>query len=105
MITIYIDDIPYQIEDKGKNLLEVCLSLKLNLPYFCWHPALGSAGACRLCAVKKYDGEKDTKGQIVMSCMEPVVDGLRIDGRTLKGVSARPRPRPEKYAPGPVMAV
>ena len=29
------------------NLLHACLSLGLNIPYFCWHPALGSVGAGR----------------------------------------------------------
>ena len=28
-----------------RNVLEVCLSLGLDLPYFCWHPAMGSVGA------------------------------------------------------------
>jgi NADH dehydrogenase/NADH:ubiquinone oxidoreductase subunit G len=26
------------------NLLQACLSLGLDVPYFCWHPALGSVG-------------------------------------------------------------
>src|SRR5215468_4036907 len=45
MATIYVENQPYQTED-GQNLLHVCLSLGFNLPYFCWHPALGSEGAC-----------------------------------------------------------
>jgi NADH-quinone oxidoreductase subunit G len=76
-VTIHVDNRPFAVAS-GTNLLAACLSLGFDIPYFCWHPALGSAGACRLCAVKKYGSEKDTKGQIVMSCMEPVVDGLRI---------------------------
>ncbi len=27
-------------------------------PYFCWHPALGSVGACRQCAVKQLQGRE-----------------------------------------------
>jgi len=61
-----------------KNLLETILSLGYDLPYFCWHPALGSVGSCRQCAVRKYAGEDDTNGRIVMSCMEPVMDNLRL---------------------------
>ena len=34
----------------------------LDIPYFCWHPAMGSVGACRLCAVKQYKDEDDTEG-------------------------------------------
>lgn len=77
MIKIQIDGIFYEVKP-DKNLLETCLSLGFDIPYFCYHPALGSVGACRLCAVKKFRNESDTKGQIVMSCMEPVVDGLII---------------------------
>lgn len=77
MVTIYIDNKPYQISD-GQNLLSACLSLGFNIPYFCWHPAFGSVGACRQCAVKQYRDEKDKHGKIVMSCMTPVSDGMRI---------------------------
>ena len=77
MATIYIDNTPYPVED-GQNLLSACLSLGFDVPYFCWHPALGSVGACRQCAVKQFKDEQDTQGRIVMSCMTPVADGMRI---------------------------
>lgn len=77
MATIYIDGKPHQVKD-GQNLLEACISLGLNVPYFCWHPALGSVGACRQCAVKQYANAEDTRGRIVMSCMTPAAEGVRI---------------------------
>ena len=77
MATLYIDNKPYEVK-AGKNLLETCLTLGLDLPYFCWHPALGSVGACRQCAIKVYKDENDTKGRLVMSCMEPVANNQRI---------------------------
>jgi NADH-quinone oxidoreductase subunit G len=61
-----------------RNLLHALLALGFDIPHFCYHPALGSVGACRLCAIKKYRDENDNKGRIVMSCMEPVVEGLLI---------------------------
>ncbi len=76
-ITIYIDDVPYQVSTDN-NLLAGVLSNKLNLPYFCWHPSMGSVGACRQCAVTQYMDENDTRGRMVMSCMTPVTDGMRI---------------------------
>lgn len=76
-VTIYIDDVPYQVSPDN-NLLAGVLSNKLKLPYFCWHPSMGSVGACRQCAVTQYQDEKDTRGRMVMSCMTPVVDGMRI---------------------------
>jgi NADH-quinone oxidoreductase subunit G len=77
MATIYIDNKPYTV-DEGDNLLHACLSLGFNIPYFCWHPAMHSVGACRQCAVKQFKDENDTQGRIVMSCMTPAVDGIRI---------------------------
>ena len=68
MATVYVDDKPYQM-NPDQNLLHGCLSQGLKLPYFCWHPALGSVGACRQCAVKQFKDEHDEHGKIVMSCM------------------------------------
>jgi NADH-quinone oxidoreductase subunit G len=76
-MTIHIDNKTYNVK-AGKNLLEACLAQGLDLPYFCWHPAMGSVGACRQCAVKVYKDENDTKGRLVMSCMEKATDGLRL---------------------------
>ncbi|GAB4389284.1 MAG: NADH-quinone oxidoreductase subunit NuoG [Thermodesulfovibrionales bacterium] len=75
--TIFVEGRPYEV-DAGQNLLDACLALGFDIPYFCWHPALGSVGACRLCAVKQFRDENDRKGRIVMSCMTPAEDGARI---------------------------
>jgi NADH-quinone oxidoreductase subunit G len=77
MPTIFVDSTPYQVKP-GENLLKTCIGLGFDLPYFCWHPAMHSVGACRQCAVKQFKDEKDTKGGIVMACMTPVSDGMRI---------------------------
>ncbi|MFQ5730843.1 MAG: NADH-quinone oxidoreductase subunit NuoG [Planctomycetaceae bacterium] len=77
MATIHIDGKDYEVPD-GRNLLEVSLSQGFDLPYFCWHPALGSVGACRQCAVKQFKDESDTRGRLVMACMTPAADGTRI---------------------------
>ncbi|UDG79172.1 NADH-quinone oxidoreductase subunit G [Candidatus Ecksteinia adelgidicola] len=77
MTIIYIEGKKYNAE-KSDNLLETCLSFGFNIPYFCWHPALGSIGACRQCAIKKYDNEEDKHGRLVMSCMTPVSHGIFI---------------------------
>ncbi len=77
MPKIIIDGTEYEVKP-GKNLLEAAIDVGLNLPYFCWHPAMGSVGACRLCAVRVYKDENDTKGKIQMACMTPAVDGTRM---------------------------
>ncbi|EJM74622.1 NADH-quinone oxidoreductase, chain G [Pseudomonas sp. GM49] len=77
MATIHVDGKELEV-DGADNLLQACLSLGLDIPYFCWHPALGSVGACRQCAVKQYTDENDTRGRIVMSCMTPATDNTWI---------------------------
>jgi NADH-quinone oxidoreductase subunit G len=77
MATVYVDDQAYQMDPK-QNLLHGCLQLGMDLPYFCWHPALGSVGACRQCAVKQFKDETDHSGKIVMACMTPATEGTRI---------------------------
>src|ERR1035437_9902194 len=77
MATIHIDNRACKADPK-QNLLHACLSLGFNLPYFCWHPAMGSVGACRQCAVKQFHDDDDQHGRIVMACMVEVADGVRI---------------------------
>ncbi len=74
---IFVDNRPFDVH-AGQSLLQACLTLGFDLPYFCWHPAMGSVGACRQCAVKQYKDEADKRGRIVMSCMTPVTEDLRI---------------------------
>ena len=77
MATVYVENKPYRMNEDA-NLLHGCLSRGFKLPYFCWHPALGSVGACRQCAVKHFKDEHDTQGKIVMACLTPAAEGTRI---------------------------
>ncbi len=77
MATIHVDGKDYEV-DGADNLLRACLSLGLDIPYFCWHPALGSVGACRQCAVKQFANADDKRGRLVMSCMTPATDNTFI---------------------------
>ncbi len=90
MATIHVDGQQYEVSG-ADNLLQACLSLGLDIPYFCWHPALGSVGACRQCAVKQYQNADDTRGRLVMSCMTPATHGtlIAIDDSEAKAFRAR----------------
>lgn len=77
MAKINVDGIEYEV-NSANNLLQECLSQGLDLPYFCWHPCMGSVGACRQCAVKQYRNAEDETGTIVMACMTPANDGSII---------------------------
>ena len=89
MATLYVDGKPHEVKG-ADNLLQACLSLGLDIPYFCWHPALGSVGACRQCAVKQYANPEDKRGRIVMSCMSPSTDKtyISIDDEEAKAFRA-----------------
>ena len=77
MAIIIVDNQSYTVDEK-QNLLAACLGHGLNVPYFCWHPAMGSVGACRQCAVKQFKDDRDQSGRLVMSCMTPATNGTRI---------------------------
>jgi NADH-quinone oxidoreductase subunit G len=74
MPKLIIDDIPVEVAE-GLTVLEAAQSVGIPIPHFCWHPALGKAGACRVCAVKMLDGP--VKG-IQMSCMLQAQDGMVV---------------------------
>jgi NADH-quinone oxidoreductase subunit G len=74
MPKLIIDNIALEVPE-GTNVLEAARSIGIVIPHFCWHPALGKAGACRVCAVKMLEGP--VKG-LQMSCMLPVQDGMVV---------------------------
>jgi NADH-quinone oxidoreductase subunit G len=88
MARIHVEEKPYEV-NAHQNLLHACLSLGFDLPYFCWHPALGSVGACRQCAVKQFKDEHDETGRLVMACMTPASDGVRISIQDLEAAEFR----------------
>ncbi|WP_343184144.1 NADH-quinone oxidoreductase subunit NuoG [Buchnera aphidicola (Ceratovacuna keduensis)] len=79
MVTILIDRKRYEV-DSSKNILQNCLENNVNVPYFCWHPSLGSVGSCRQCAIKHkfidFNGIVQTK--IIMSCMSKPEKNMEI---------------------------
>ena len=77
MPTIYIDGQAIEVK-QGDNVLEACLNAGMDLPYFCWHPSMGSIGSCRQCALVQYQNDEDTQGRIIMGCMTPVSEGARF---------------------------
>ncbi|MHB9073604.1 MAG: NADH-quinone oxidoreductase subunit NuoG [Desulfobaccales bacterium] len=60
---------------EGTNVLEAAEKLGIMIPRFCYHPAMGSLGACRVCAVMFLEGP--LKG-VEMSCMTKAQDGMVV---------------------------
>lgn len=71
---------------KGTKVIEAAERLGIIIPRFCYHPALGSLGACRLCAVHFLEGP--VKG-IEMSCLEQARDGMVVSTTDARAVDFR----------------
>ncbi len=71
-VKIVIDDREYEVE-KGKTVLQAALENGIDIPYFCYHPKLSIAGACRMCVVYW-----ENINRLVISCNTPVQEGMVI---------------------------
>ncbi len=74
MPKLTIDRLEVEVPE-GTNVLEAAERLGIMIPRFCYHPALGSVGACRVCAVMFLEGP--VKG-VEMSCMTKAADGMVV---------------------------
>ncbi|MEJ2728583.1 MAG: NADH-quinone oxidoreductase subunit NuoG [Deltaproteobacteria bacterium] len=85
MPKIIIDDREIEVAP-GTKVIEAAEKLGIMIPRFCYHPALGSVGACRVCAVKFLQGP--FKG-VQMSCMVEARDGMVISTTDKEAVNFR----------------
>lgn len=74
MPNLVIDDQEIEVAP-GTKVIEAAAQLGIMIPRFCYHPALGSVGACRVCAVKFLEGP--VKG-VQMSCMIEAKDDMVV---------------------------
>ncbi|MDH4200771.1 MAG: 2Fe-2S iron-sulfur cluster-binding protein [Spirochaetia bacterium] len=104
MPEIIIDDIPVQFTGKA-NIIELAKSVGVDIPHFCYHPALSVSGNCRMCMVevgmpaKEKDGSlsKDENGKVKISfmpklqpsCYQDPTDGMVIRTKTEKVIQTR----------------
>jgi len=69
---------------KGTTVLQAAIENGIQIPYYCYHPALGIDGSCRVCIVKV---EKMPKLQTACSTM--CADGMVVETATEEVVQAR----------------
>ncbi|MGA2192681.1 MAG: NADH-quinone oxidoreductase subunit NuoG, partial [Nitrospirota bacterium] len=74
MPKLKIDGVDVEVP-QGTNVLEAAKQVGIVIPHFCYHPALGSVGACRLCAMNFLEGP--VKG-VQVSCMIQAADGMVV---------------------------
>jgi NADH-quinone oxidoreductase subunit G len=89
-VRLTIDGVEREVE-AGQDLLTASLGLGVAIPHFCWHAALGSVGACRLCAVRVHTGPEDETGRVEMACMTPVSEGQRVEAADPEAAEMRAR--------------
>jgi NADH-quinone oxidoreductase subunit G len=85
MPKLKIDGLEIEVP-KGMKVIEAAERLGIIIPRFCYHAALGSVGACRLCAVKFLEGP--VKG-VQMSCMVDAQDGMVVSTADEEAVDFR----------------
>ena len=81
MATIIINNSEYTIPEGEKlNAIQMAQRVGVDIPYYCWHPALSVVANCRMCEIEV--GNKDPKtGEIkllpklVPGCQTPAKDG------------------------------
>ncbi len=73
MVNLVIDGRPVSVP-KGTLVITAAFQAGADIPYFCHHPRLKPAGACRMCLVKI---EKMNK--IQTACTVPVAEGMVVD--------------------------
>ena len=87
MPRLIIDDLEVDVP-KGTKVIDAAERLGIIIPRFCYHEALGSVGACRMCAVKFIQGP--FKG-VQMSCMIDAQDGMVVSTTDEEAVQFRQR--------------
>jgi len=86
--TFYVDDraIPFS---EGDTVIEAAHEAGIEIPHFCYHPALGGLGACRLCMVELQPGREGERPRTLAACMLKAQDGMRVSLGADKAVAAR----------------
>ena len=85
MPQLIIDDREIEVPE-GTKVIEAAGKLGIMIPRFCYHPGLGSVGACRVCAVKFVEGP--FKG-VQMSCMIDAKDDMVVSTTDEEAVDFR----------------
>ncbi|MBG7608971.1 MAG: molybdopterin-dependent oxidoreductase [Verrucomicrobia bacterium] len=62
LVNVQIDGVWHQFP-KGTRMIEACRSVKVDVPYYCYHPKLTVPGNCRMCLVQMGMPPRPTPGQ------------------------------------------
>ncbi len=83
MPKLTIDGIEIEVED-GLNLIQAASRVGIDVPHFCYHPALSVVAQCRQCLV-----EVEGVPKVMPACNTFVREGLIVKTNTDKAIKAR----------------
>jgi NADH-quinone oxidoreductase subunit G len=86
--TFYLDDQAIAFRD-GDNVLHAARQAGIDIPHFCYHPALGSLGACRLCMVELQPRQEGERPRTLAACMLQAQEGMRVSLAAPRAEAAR----------------
>jgi NADH-quinone oxidoreductase subunit G len=83
MPTVQINDQTIEIGAEERiNCVQAAQRVDVEIPSYCWHPALTVVASCRMCLVevgqKKPDGSVAMQPKLLPGCQTPVTDGMVI---------------------------
>lgn len=70
--------------ENGTTVIRAAAQAGIEIPHFCWHPALSIAGNCRMCLV-----EIEKMPKLAISCATQVADGMVVHVNSPKAIEAR----------------
>lgn len=82
-IKLFVNGEEVEVE-KGKNLIDAMGAVGIEIPHFCYHPALGADGNCRMCLV----GIEEGRPPVVPACKTPAQEGMKVllDAENIKKI-------------------
>ncbi|MFO0865998.1 MAG: molybdopterin-dependent oxidoreductase [Gemmataceae bacterium] len=95
MATVTINGAAVDIGDEKLNLVQAAKKAGVEIPSYCWHPALSVVASCRMCLVevgeKKPDGTVAMQPRVVPACQTPAKDGTVMNTISEKAKYAQER--------------
>ena len=78
---LYVNNMPIELAaGEQLNCIQAAQRVGVEIPHYCWHPALSVVASCRMCLVevgeKKPDGTVAMQPKLVPGCQTPVKDGM-----------------------------
>ncbi len=87
MPTLTIDGQSIEVPS-GTNLIEASRQIGVDVPHYCYHPALSIAASCRMCQVELH--QEGAPPRVVVACQTEAADGMTVstDGADCKQARA-----------------